>query len=303
MLAFPDLARETLIVSGADARGFLNGLVTCDLSHLDRNRGAYGLLLTKQGKIQTDLEVLLCDAGLLVGVAPGTGATILAMLERYLVMEDAELSLRLDLAFLKLLGDESEVAAIESFSALPEVVAHGRIDWPGTLGTAVVVHRSAIASGTSGLLSKLAPGARQGSMDDWNQARVRAGFPLFGVDYTPEDNPHEAALEHRAVSFSKGCYLGQEVVCMQDLRGRLKRRVITLRFSGGARAVLSGGIAPGSPVLAEGVTEAAGEVTSAATFGEDAWAIVRVRAPYFQEGSTLTVAGELAERVAPAGQE
>lgn len=303
MIAVPELERETLIVSGVEGRSWLNGLVSCDLSTVDRTRGAYGLLLTKQGKIQTDLEIVLGDAGLYLSAAAGTGEEILATLGRYLVMEDAELALEPELVFVRILGGESDATLARIQEAGSPVVAQGRLDWFGTEGAALVVPRSTLGKGTQELLEQLSGEAWAGGLDDWNQARVSNGFPEFGVDYTPEDNPHEAGLDRRAVSFSKGCYLGQEVVCMQDLRGRLKRRIVALKFAGGASVLRSGAIAPGVSVLAEGIAEAAGRITSVAVVGGDGFALARLRAPFFQGGSQLSVAGNQAEIVAPAGRE
>ena len=65
--------------------------------------------------------------------------------------------------------------------------------------------------------------------DDWPRVRVTHGVGLFGTDYGPSDNPHEAALERRAIAWNKGCYLGQEAVFMQDARGKVKRRLVVLR--------------------------------------------------------------------------
>lgn len=63
------------------------------------------------------------------------------------------------------------------------------------------------------------------SPEAWTLFRIRHGLPWGGVDFDDGERPHEAALERRAVSWSKGCYLGQEVVCMQDMRGKVKRSV------------------------------------------------------------------------------
>ena len=69
-----------------------------------------------------------------------------------------------------------------------------------------------------------------GSEPDWQRLRIERAVPAYGTDYDDRDNPHDASLERRAVSWTKGCYLGQEVVCMQDMRGKLKRRIVTLAF-------------------------------------------------------------------------
>jgi folate-binding Fe-S cluster repair protein YgfZ len=87
------LERDTLVVRGADARSWLDGLVTCAVTQVQAGTAGYGLLLTKQGKIVTDVWLAFSSEGALyVGVAKGHGSSVQALLDRYLVMEDAELS-------------------------------------------------------------------------------------------------------------------------------------------------------------------------------------------------------------------
>src|SRR5450432_2128106 len=85
-------ARGTLSVTGPEARSWLNGLVTCDVLPLADGRGAFGLSLNKQGKIQSELEIIAVPDGLLVGVSPGVAVKLAEALNKLLDMEDAELS-------------------------------------------------------------------------------------------------------------------------------------------------------------------------------------------------------------------
>ncbi|HMR08354.1 MAG TPA: hypothetical protein PKA88_21385, partial [Polyangiaceae bacterium] len=87
--------RPVLAVTGADRQTWLNGIVSCDLTNLTAG-GAYGLLLSKQGKIQTDLDVIVGDGALYLSLAPGKAAETLATLDRMLIMEDAEIVDRSD---------------------------------------------------------------------------------------------------------------------------------------------------------------------------------------------------------------
>jgi len=302
MIIVPELQREVLVVSGTEARSWLNGLVTCDVSTVDRHRGAYGLLLTKQGKIQSDLEVMAGDSGVLLAVAPGTGELVRSTLDRYLVMEDAELELRPELAVVRIVGEGSDRVAGALREELTSVPAAGSIDWLGQGGAAFVVDRASVARVTRELVERAGGDASLGGPEAWGRLRVPRGFPEFGVDYSSEDNPHEAALDRLAVSFTKGCYLGQEVVCMQDMRGRLKRRIVALRFPDAAGAV-GGAISPNVSVSASGVEEPAGRLTSVAAEGPDGFALARLRAPFFLGGAELTVAGIPAEIVARASGE
>ena len=123
------------------------------------------------------------------------------------------------------------------------------------------------------------------------------GVGLFGKDYGPSDNPHEAALERRAIAWNKGCYLGQEAVFMQDARGKVKRRLVVLRVM--APQAISEG-APIERASGERVGEAT-SISDGARFGEY-FALGKVQAPDFEPGSELVVGGSPARVVAWAFQ-
>lgn len=240
-LLVAETGRATLAVTGKDRVDWLNGLLTCDVTKVTPKAGALGLFLTKTGKILTDVYVVATDDALYLGVAGEKLEEIHATLDKMLVMEDAELVIRRDLLWYSLHGPRAGEVA-EKLGA----TAAGSIDFTG-LGGAVVV-ASALPSSSDVVL---------GSEADWLALRIEQGFPVYGVDYGSEDNPHEASLDQLAVSWTKGCYLGQEVVYMQGKRGRVKRRVVRLALAGGAPPEF------GTQVLdAEG--KPAGTVTSAA---------------------------------------
>ncbi len=275
---FVDSARETLRARGPDAVSWLNGLVSADLRGVAPGRGAYALLLTKTGKIRTDPDVLATRDGLLIGVAQGTGDAVRELLGAHLVMEDVELERAPGVVWVRLIG---EGAARLSEALSEQALAHGAIDWLGTgNGAALALEEGALAR-----LAELDPGAVALDSEGWRLLRLRHGFPEFGADYGSDDNPHEAALDRRAVSWDKGCYLGQEVVCMQDLRGKVKRRLAVLEIAGTEPP------APDSPVAVEGSDEPVGVIRSAVvrdatgTGGTGAaptvLAFARLKAPHF----------------------
>jgi folate-binding protein YgfZ len=194
------LSRDTLSVRGPDRKAWLDGLLTCAVTAVSETTAGYGLLLTKQGKIVTD--VFLADSGqeLFVGVAPGQGALVRQLLDRYLVMEDAELE-----------GPSSPVAwLLGAEPSQSDAVARGALTL-GTWQTQLLVTQSA---------AEVLPDAAD--------LLAAHGLGIYGVDFGERDNPHEASLDRIAVSWTKGCYLGQEVVCMQDMRGKVKRRLVAL---------------------------------------------------------------------------
>jgi folate-binding protein YgfZ len=127
----------------------------------------------------------------------------------------------------------------------------------------------------------------------WEALRVLRGVPRFGVDFDGTTYPQEAGLEKTAVSFAKGCYLGQEVVCMLEMRGHVKRRLVPLAvdaevaLSRGAEVVDAGG-------------QKVGEVTSAASIpSRGLVALAMVKRAHAAEGTELAVGGAKARVIAP----
>ena len=267
--------RGIIRIAGADRRSWLDGIVSCDLSALDRG-GVYGLFLNKQGKIQTDLDVVAGDDAVFVTLAPGQTEATVAALDRMLIMEEAELTNESsELCVVRVHGADADAWVREHL----QTVAFGAVDWTGLGGVCAIVRRDALDALST-----------HDDPDAWAMLRVARGFGVYGVDYDCKDNPREAALDRRAVSFSKGCYLGQEVVCMQDMRGKLKRRLCILD-------VASQSVAFGARVEHKGTD--VGEVRSVAPRG--GLCLARVAAPHFEIGSALGVAGAAAAVVGPQG--
>ncbi len=232
------LPRDTLLVSGPDRKSWLDGLLTCVVADVAPGRAAYGLLLTKQGKIVSD--VFLVDTGreLFVGVAPGQGAPVQALLDRYLVMEDAELM-------------------------TPSAPVTWHLTYPaGSALSGDALARGVLSMGTleAELAVSKGPATSEQAEPELAALLAEHGLGVFGIDFGQRDNPHEAALDRIAVSWTKGCYLGQEVVCMQDMRGKVKRRLVALD----AESALSGK-ATAADAQGPEVVDAAGAVVGHVT--------------------------------------
>ncbi len=270
----------TLRVSGADRATWLNGVVTCGVTAVSRERGAWGFLLTKQGKVDAELHVASSGDELWVATPEGAAEAVATTLDRYLVMEDAELAnASSEVAWLALHGPR----AFELGRSWEGALAAVRLDWTPAGGALMAVSRAALPACLDALRAR---GAYVATESEWEPARIRLGLPRFGVDYDGSDNPHEAGLERRAIDWGKGCYLGQEVVCMQDMRGKVKRRLVRLVWAdhdapqvGAALHVESAdGAAEGAPV---------GAVKSVS----GAFAIASVRAPSYDAGTVLLADG------------
>jgi tRNA-modifying protein YgfZ len=246
--------RKTLIASGPDRITWLNGLVTCNLAALGPRRAVYGLATSKVGRILADVIVVADGERLLVSAPPAAVEALQASFERYLVMEDVELSLDSGrLSWLFAHGpDASRVlgAAAEGTGA-----PVAELDLVGLGGAVLVVPGEAAEKAEE---RAVAAGARLATGAEWNVLRLERGVPVYGVDFDDKTYPQEASLEKRAVSFDKGCYLGQEVVCRLEMRGHVHRKLASFVLPPAAAVP-----EPGAEVRAA-AGEIIGTVTSAA---------------------------------------
>ena len=244
------LDRGRVVVSGADRASFLQGLLTNDVVALKAGQGCYAAYLTAQGRMIADLDVYeLGDVILLVLPGDVKGAVI-AKLDQVIFSEDVQLGDVTDtFAQMAVIGPEaaSLVArvlgvAVETLGAMAE---HGnlRSSWPAS-GSSVIVTRAAgtgepgfdlfVESARGGELRRalIEAGAAEVDADTAEAIRIEAGMPLFHRDMDEETIPLEAGIESRAISFSKGCYVGQEVIIrvLHRGHGRVARRLVGLRL-------------------------------------------------------------------------
>lgn len=201
-----------LWVEGPDAASFLQGLVSNDVAGLPPGGGCAALFLDAKGHVQVELRVHRDGPDAFTLVVPDRHAAALAaLLERYHFSEDLEL-----------IGPESvEIVTLSGAAAAP-----GALAVPGPLpGTVDVVADDAAAA-------IAVAGAREVPSEALEMARVAAGVPRVGVDTSETTLVQEAGLGDAAVSFTKGCYLGQETVARLQFRGRANRRLAGLSLSG-----------------------------------------------------------------------
>jgi folate-binding protein YgfZ len=291
VIVVPEPQRRVLSVTGPDAKSWLNGIVTCDVAATSRTQGSYGLLLSKQGKIQAELDVVESGSGLLLGVVSAPDEDVKAVLDRYLIMEDAELADEPDLTWVRLHGK----ASLEAAAAIGEARAFGGVDWLGIGGAALALPRGREEAALEPLLGQGSARRLRQDEPEWTLLRIACGAPRFGADFGPEDNPHQAGLERRAVSWTKGCYLGQEVVCMQDMRGKLKRRLVTLAIEGDEP------VPAGAEVRLQADGRLAGQISTSSVDATRSLAFARVSAPFFETSEPLEVLGRSARIVGPGG--
>ena len=274
--------RGRLALTGADRREFLHGQITNDIEGLEPGHGCYAALLTHKGKMLTDLRVLDLGDELLLSCERAGLQELFNMIRRYKLGSDVELHKRtIEMGELSLIGPEARRVA--GAGALgPEEHDNLRTDIAGQpvvlVATDLGVDVFCAAEVTEAVRGALlAAGATEVTEAAAELVRVESGRPRYGADLDENVIPQEAGLNDRAVSFTKGCYVGQETVARLFYRGKPNRHLRGLK--------LSAPVAPGTP-LRLGEKEV-GRVTSAAVspvHGPIGLALVRRQA---EPGSTL----------------
>jgi len=228
-------------VWGDDARSWLSGQVTNDLRAARPGESVYALVLNGKGKIVADVHALDRGDDWLLLVPTQACDALLAHLEHYIIMEDVTLTPLDDLAVLTAQGPAAR-AAVDAAS-IPDALTFAS-DRLGAGGVDVLVP-AAHADAALDALARSAQSHGGDSVDDdaWALAAIRAGRPRFGVDFGDRHYPQEAGLRERAVSFTKGCYLGQEVVCTLESRGQLVRKLVQLESPSPIAAPFTAGAA------------------------------------------------------------
>ena len=247
------LSLGTIAVSGKDRVSWLNGMVTCEVAKKAAEDAAYGLIVSKAGKIQTELYALFGEEDVWLGVYASRAAEIAAELDRHLIMEEAELEVLAEPApaWLLALGPRAKAAV----HAAREAGARAGLATRGGLPAAIIAAPAALLKATIDAITSSAAPSMIATPQGWERVRVEHGIVEFGVDFDDTNYPQEASLERDAVSFTKGCYLGQETVFMLENRGHVKKRIVQL--------LAVGDVAPGDKITLPDGTEI-GKVTSRA---------------------------------------
>jgi folate-binding protein YgfZ len=230
--------RGKLALSGPDARSFLQGQVTNDIEGLREGEGCYAAFLTPKGKMLGDLRILCTGEELLLDTERAALQELFNMVRRFSVGYDVRLHKRtVERALLSLLGPGADQIVAPPRSEH----AHCPFELDGIAGRAirtdVGVDLLCDAQWAEDLRRAL---VRRGAVQVPESAveilRVERGRPRYGVDLDQTVIPEEAGLNERAVSFTKGCYVGQETVARLHYRGKPNRHLRGLVLSGPGRA-------------------------------------------------------------------
>lgn len=227
--------RGKLVVSGPDAAEYLQGQLTNDVEALDVGEGQYAALLDRKGHMQADMRVLRpAEEKIWIDTEPEPLPVVRRHLEMYSIGREVEVADMSDeRAILSLIGPRA--VEIAGTAALP----------PNACATTSVAGTECLAVGTRDGIDLIAPagetdrlrgallaaGAVAVSPAAAEILRIEAGVPRFGAEMGGETMPAEAGIVEDAVSFTKGCYIGQETVARLHYKGRPNRHLRGLRLS------------------------------------------------------------------------
>jgi folate-binding protein YgfZ len=295
--------RGKLALTGPDAKRFLQGQVTNDVEALEPGHGCYAAVLTPKGKMLGDLRILDTGEELWLDTERGALQSIFNVIHRTRVGFDAELHKRtLERGMLSLIGPQSRRVAGPDAAALTGAEhANRRAELDGIavllvasdLGIDLVCGAADTDALAGALLER---GAQAVSPEAAECLRVEHGRPRYGLDMDDTTIPQEAGINERAVSFTKGCYVGQETVARLYYKGKPNRHLRGLRLS---QAVASGT----ELLLEQRPVGTLGSVVISSLHGPIGLALVRREAPpgtLLRAGKATAEVVELPFAAAPA---
>jgi folate-binding protein YgfZ len=270
--------RGKLALTGAEAKAFLQGQVTNDIEALAPGQGCYAAFLTPKGKMLGDLRVFDLGDELLLDCERLVLQELFNMIRRYKLGRDVELHKRtVELGLFSVIGPDAPelVGAEEHESARVSLGGRGVVAVRTDVGVDVFFppdDREAV---------RAALPFPDGDAAAAEIVRVESGRPRYGVELDDSVIPQEAGLNDRAVSFTKGCYVGQETVARLYYRGKPNRRLRGVK--------LSAPVPPGAELrLGERAVGTLGSSVVSPVHGPIGLALVRREA---QDGATVDVAG------------
>jgi folate-binding protein YgfZ len=294
-------SRGRIALKGSDRARFLHGLLTNEIASLTPGTGTYAAYLTPQGRMISDMRVVETGNAILLDAESSVVVALARKLDSLVFSEDVTIEnvtaalTAIGLhgasapALLDQLGATSAKTLERQFDNVRASIAGCetliiRDDYLGLTGFDVYAAAEVAPQVTTAILER---GAVLADEPTAEALRVEAGRPRFGVDMDTETIPLEAGLQDRAISFTKGCYVGQEVIVrvMHRGQGRVARRLVRLALRGSSMP------ARGDAILAEGAR--VGEITSAARSPKTGAPIAMgyVHRDHAFPGAALTVGG------------
>lgn len=294
--------RAQIEMTGKDARQFLNNFCTNDINRLGTEEGCEAFVTNVKGRILAHIFVFVNDDSVWIETNRHVEEALLAHFDRYLITEDVQLHSRTDqFGQLFVTGPDSgeKLSSLNiqsnSLGLLEHTITHRgdyslvtrQLDLLGQPGCLLSVDRTRLLD----LWQKLiASGIRPGGAEAFHAHRIESGFPLYGLDLTDDNLAQEAARTQRAISYTKGCYLGQEPIARIDALGHVNRelRILRLKSTPAPEA--------GAVIRAENGREIGAITSSAMVPGEDrSVALGYVRSSHAKPETAVIVRADVRE--------
>jgi folate-binding protein YgfZ len=233
--------RTQLELTGGDRATFMHNFCTNSVRNLPVGGGTEAFILDAKGHVLAHVFVLCGPSSIILDTVPGQSDRLAGHLERYIIRENVEIHDRTDQWGVLLVAGPQAAALMESLALdVPaERLAHTesslvgrpaylrRVDLVGPDSWLLACRREAVAP----LLAALSnAGAIRAGIAEFEMARLEAGTPLYERDITEKNLPQEVNRDRQAISFTKGCYLGQETVARIDALGHVNRVLVGVRF-------------------------------------------------------------------------
>jgi folate-binding protein YgfZ len=258
-------ARGKLRLTGAEAADYLQGQITNDVLALEPGTGCYAALLSHKGKMLTDMRVLRGEDFVWVDTEPEALPALVRNASMYSIGRDVKHEdVTAAYSILSLIGPESRAALDE---AVPDG-EHSFVAGRHGLYVATDLGVDVICPAEDAAAAREALGVEPVSEEAAECLRIESGRPRFMYDVGNETIPEEAGLNERAVSFTKGCYVGQETVARLHYKGKPNRHLRGLR--------LEEPVDPGAEIrLGDRAIGTVGSVAVSPAFGPIALAVIR----------------------------
>lgn len=220
-------------LTGADRNKILNNLCTQDLRALEPGQSKETFMLDVKGRTISHGVVACLDSRTLWISSPGQAQRLVPHIDRYIIREDAVVRDASEEFHAYLVGPESpwlQTHTAESLDAKGCSDAFGKqavslsVPWLGP-GTLLVLATTGTQSPEVAHLASLCQSSDTQERTDWEFLRIKSFWPWYGVDIDERNLPQEIGIDARAISFNKGCYLGQETVARLDALGQVQKQL------------------------------------------------------------------------------
>lgn len=211
---------SSVTITGRDRQSFLQSFCTNDIKRLTPGESCEAFFLNVKGKIVGHGLVTCRDEELVIIGVPGQSERLMPHFDRYIIREDVQLR--------DSTGERLFIATKDAVS-VDHATAAFSVNVGDQVGRVVEGTRDRFPLAIASLLEL---GLQQFGPEAVLAARIEAGVPLFGVDFDEHNLPQEVGRDRAAISFTKGCYLGQETVARIDALGHVNHRIVVVRFSG-----------------------------------------------------------------------